>query len=155
MTETYLEKSRRAFTLHKKGKSNVEIKVELGLGYASDAEGMVAVGRIDAVHQEAALTSDELKLILSIAAAERSALEEGDSCSPKIKYCGGWRWSHGKADRVAKKRLNLFRKNEDKTKGSWSATGLNLVDTYNGGYVRLTRAGWALVHALEAKLEHL
>lgn len=32
-----------------------------------------------------------------------------------------------------------------------TATGLGLIDHWHGGGVKLTRAGWALVHALEAQ----
>lgn len=147
----YIDIARKAFALAKKGKSNIEIKVELGLPYSKDAAHAVEVGRIDASFEEPRLTPDEMTLIMRVAEAERRDVERGIVCSPKLKYCSGLFWARGKAERVARKRLGSHRYGEDERR---PGTGLALLRPYHGGYVRLTRAGWAMVHALEVQAKN-
>lgn len=147
MMATYIETAREALKLSRKGKEVAEIKVALGERYSKDVHHMINAARSEEEQAEPRLTPDELTLILSVARAERADVVRGQLCSPKLKYCGGMFWAKGKPERIARKRLGAHRKGEDETK---RGTGLALLDPYGGGYVRLTRAGWALVHAVEA-----
>lgn len=143
-----LQIARKALALADKGKSNIEIKAALKLNYAQEAANFVLVGNIDRKQNEAKLTDLELALIKSVALAERRALERRETCSPKLKYCSpalGF-WPKSRAAYLAYKRLGTHRAGEDERR---PGSGLGLLHPY-AGYVRLTRAGWALVHALEA-----
>jgi len=144
---SFLQTARAALKLHRKGKTAVEIKLALKLAYAADAHRAVNVAFEEESFNEPRLTPDEIGLLLSVAAAQRAAVARGDACSPKLKYCGHWRWPKSRAAYLAYKRLGSHRRGEDEHK---PGTGLELLHPYNG-YVRLTRAGWALVHALEAQ----
>ncbi|MCB2048537.1 MAG: hypothetical protein KDE32_09960 [Novosphingobium sp.] len=142
----YLETARKALKLSRKGKSAVEIKTALDLPYATHAHHAVAIATLEERFEEPRLTEDELKLLIQIAQNERNAIAHGDARSPKLKYAGHWTWPRGRAAYLAYKRLGTHRRGEDDRK---PGTGLGLLYPYNG-YVRLTRAGWALIHALEA-----
>lgn len=85
----YLETARKALALSKKGKTNVEIKLALGLDYAKDAERAVAIGQRQAKIDEAALTKAELDVIRMLAANERRRNANGDNSSFSGKYLGG------------------------------------------------------------------
>lgn len=145
---TYLESAREALRLHRKGLSVSDIKTAIGERYAVDVRRKINVGTMEEDLAEPALSSEELSLILNIGRAERRALECGDTCSPKLKHCAGMFWPQGKAERIARKRLGTHRRGEDETA---KGTGLRLLTPYHGGYVRLSRTGWALVHAIEAE----
>ena len=142
---TYLETARQALKLHRKGHTAVEIKQALKLGYAHEANRAVNVALAEETYLEAALSQDELTLLINIGRAQLRQLERGDTCRPKLKYCSGMFWARGKAERIARKRLDTERKGEDCISG----TGLGLLCSYHGGYVFLTRAGWALFHTFE------
>jgi hypothetical protein len=142
----YLTRARKAAKLAKAGKTNVEIKVAMNLGYASEASRMVEIAHLDQSFEANRLTSDELQLLRIVAHAQRNGLERGETCSPKLKYCSAPFWPRSRPAYLAYKRLGTHRAGEDTNR---PGTGLALLQPYNG-YVRLTRAGWALVHALEA-----
>ena len=144
---TYLQSARDALKHHRKSKSTQEIKAKLGLRYAEEVHRRVNVAQREETYLEARLTPDELTLIMNVGRAQLRQLEHGDICSPKLKYCGGLFWPRGKAERIARKRLNDDRKGDE----VGLATGLGLLCAYHGGYVILTRAGWALFHAIEAE----
>lgn len=144
---SYMETARMALALYRKGKTAIEIRKALGFPYAKSANHAVNVAIREEKYRESRLSPDELELIINVGRAELRLIERGDTCGPKLKYCGGWRWPKGKAERIARRRLNAERKGED----SRSATGLRLLYSYHGGYVFLTRAGWALFHAIEAE----
>lgn len=145
---TYLEDARKAVALADKGKTPIEIKIALGLRYSKDANALVNCGRTERTFVEPKLTKDEMTLILSIATSQRAGLERGDTCSPKLKYVGGMFWPRSRSETVARKRLGSHRRGEDESK---RGTGLGLLYHYHGGYVQLTRAGWSLVHQMEAR----
>lgn len=146
MSETYLETAHRARALRIKGESNPEIKV--ALGYRSSAAVGIAVtcASLDASFEEPRLSPDELELLVIIGQTERLAVANGDGRAPKLKYCKRWNWPPSRPAYLAYKRLGTHRRGEDPRK---PGTGLGLINPYNG-YVRLTRAGWAFVHAIEA-----
>lgn len=146
MSATYLETARKARSLRTKGKSNPEIKVELGYASSADVERAVHCARLDASFEERRLTAEELELLMIVASHERAAVASGDGCAPKLEYCRRWHWPASRSAYLAYKRLGSHRRGELPHK---AGTGLALLDPYNG-YVRLTRAGWALVHAVEA-----
>ncbi|MBY0392149.1 MAG: hypothetical protein K2Q27_02660 [Novosphingobium sp.] len=148
MTSNYLAIAHEARKLSLKGKSNPEIKVALKFSYSTDVVRAVECARLDAGFDEPRLSDDETALILAVARAERSAVAKGDARAPQLKYCaGGYFWPRSRSAYLAYKRLGSHRKGEDLHR---PGTGLGLLHPYSG-YVRLTRAGWALVHAIEAK----
>lgn len=143
----FLTSARRAFALHRKGKTPVEIKLALGLRLSAEATRYVHCGRLAHGFDEPRLTADEIALLFAVANAERDAVARGDTCAPKLKYCsGGLFWPKSRSAYLAYRRLGSHRRGEDERR---PGTGLGLLHPYNG-YVRLTRAGWALVHALDA-----
>lgn len=145
---SYLDTALKALKLHRKGQSNPEIKVALGYSYSEDVVRAVNCARLAEQFEEPRLTADELAVLFSVADAERCAIERGDGCSPKLKYCsGGYFWPKSRTSYLAYKRLGTHRRGEEPRS---TGTGLGLLHPYNG-YVRLTRAGWALVLALEAQ----
>lgn len=146
----YLQKAIEAAKLAGKGKTRIEVKDALGFRYARDAQVAINIGNGHNRVEELALTPDEIKLLLAVAKAERLALSHGDSCSPKLKHLALYPWGKSKVERLARKRLDLARKGEENLP-QWQWSGLGLLNAYHGGYVCLRRAGWALVHALEAK----
>lgn len=142
---SYLEMARRALKLHRQGKANSEIKLALGYGYSVEVARAVNCAALEERFDEPRLTDQEIALLKSVARAERSAIARGDGCAPQLKYCGGTFWPRSRSAYLAYKRLGSHRRGEDPHK---PGSGLGLLNPYNG-YVRLTRAGWALVHALE------
>lgn len=145
---TYLDTARKALKLYRKGQSNPEIKVALGYSYSEDVVRAVNCARLAEEIEEPCLTADERAVLISVADAERRAIERGEACAPKLKYCsGGYFWPKSRVAYLAYKRLGKHRRGEDPNR---PGTGLGLLHPYSG-YVRLTRAGWALVHALEAQ----
>lgn len=147
---TYLDRAIEAAALSKKGKTRIEVKEAVGFRYAHEAQSAINIGNEHNRVEELALTADEINLLLAVARAERLALSRGDSCSPKLKYLALWPWPKSKVERIARKRLDNARKGEEELP-AWERTGLGLINAYHGGYVCLRPAGWALVHALEAK----
>ncbi|MBX9661896.1 hypothetical protein [Novosphingobium sp.] len=148
MRNDYLAIAHEALKLSLKGKSNPEIKVALKFHFSADVVRAVQCARLDTGFNEPRLTDDETALILAVARAERAAVERGDACAPQLKYCsGGMFWPRSRSAYLAYKRLGTHRKGEDPTR---PGTGLGLLHPYSG-YVRLTRAGWALVHAIKAQ----
>ncbi|MGE4324194.1 MAG: hypothetical protein AB7E60_14355 [Sphingobium sp.] len=143
----YLEMAAQALRLHRKGKTPVEIKVALALPYARDANTAVNIGEMAERFEEPRLTDQERDMLLSVAAYERDEIARGNTCAPKLKYAGSHMWPRSRAAYLAYKRLGSHRRGEDARR---PGTGLALLNPYNG-YVRLTRAGWALVHLLEAE----
>lgn len=147
---TYLTTARKALKLHRKGKSNPEIKTELGYRYSAEVITAINAARLEETFEEPRITPDELAVLFSVADAERLAIERGDTCSPQLKCCrGGYFWPKSRTAYLAYKRLGSHRRGEDPR---WPGTDLGLLHPYSG-YVRLTRAGWALVLALEAQGE--
>ncbi len=144
---TYLDTARQALKLHRKGKSNPEIKTELGYRYSDDVVYATNCARLYEGFEEAALTAQEIELLRAIANGERAAVAVGNSCAPKLKHFRRWNWPKSRAAYLAYKRLGKHRRGEDPSR---PGTGLGLLHPYNG-YVRLTPAGWALVHAIEAQ----
>lgn len=148
MSSDYLAIAHEARKLSLKGKSNPEIKVALKFAYSADVVRAVDCARLDAGFDEPRLSDDETALLLAVARAERAAVEKGQTRAPQLKYCrGGMFWPSSRSVYLAYKRLGTHRKGEDPYR---PGTGLGLLHPYSG-YVRLTRAGWALVHAIEAK----
>ena len=144
---SYLDTARKALKLHRKGKSNPEIKVALGYSYSEDVVRAVSCARLYEGFEEPALTTQEIELLKAVARAERAAASSGDGRSPQLKYCSGLFWPKSRSAYLAYRRLGSHRRGEDQRR---PGTGLGLLHPYNG-YVRLTRAGWSLVHALEAQ----
>lgn len=143
----FLDKARRALALYRKGKTAVEIKQALQLRYAVEAVRHVDCGMMAHKFDETRLSTDETALLIAVARAERAAVARGETCPPKLKYCsGGLFWPKSRSAYLAYRRLGSHRRGEDESR---PGTGLGLLHPYNG-YVRLTRAGWALVHALDA-----
>jgi len=136
----YLQSARAALAMDRKGKTVAEIKANLGLRYAHEVHNRLLVARKEETFHEPNITVDELALIMGIGKAQLRQLDHGETCNPKLKYCGGRFWLRGKAERIARKRLARHRKGEDP---NGRGTGFNLLHPYNG-YVCLTPAGWAL-----------
>lgn len=148
-----LENAAKALKLHRKGKSNPEVKKALGLEYSTDAIRMIEVGRRQERINDCRLTERELTVIMSLAEVERKRLARGDVSAFNGKWLGGFGWKAGEALRLMRKRLGLARKGEERQleRGHLhNCTGLGLILHWHGGGCHLTRAGWALVHALEA-----
>lgn len=143
---TWLETARLALAHFRKGMDVRDIKVKLGLRYSLDVRTMINAAESEERYLDFALTEDEITLIRRVGKAQLAALERGQTCAPKLKYCGGFMWRKGKPERVARKRLDKHRKGEDPAK--CPGTGLALLHAYNG-YVVLRPAGWALWHTLE------
>ena len=142
----YLATAAKALKFHRKGLSNPEIKV--ALEYHSSAQVVQAVNcaRLEELFEEPRLTSDETLLLIAVARAERTAIARGEACAPKLKYCSGSPfWPKSRSAYLAYKRLGSHRRGENP---NCHGSGLGLLHAYNG-YVRLTRSGWALVHAIE------
>lgn len=148
MMASYIDSAREALKLSRKGLSVADIKAKIGERYSEQVRHKIRAALQEERQNAARLSADEMVLILSVARTARLAVEAGDLCSPKLKYCGGMFWPRGKSERIARKRLGAHRKGEDPTN---PGTGLGLLDPYHGGYVRLTRAGWALAYALETE----
>lgn len=144
---TYLDTARKALKLNRKGKSNPEIKIALGYSYSAEVARAVNCARLYEGFEEPALTIQEIELLTAVARAERAAASTGDGCSPQLKYCSGLFWPKSRSAYLAYRRLGSHRRGEDQSR---PGTGLGLLHPYNG-YVRLTRAGWSLVHAIEAQ----
>lgn len=143
---TYLDTAKKALKLHRKGRSNLEIKVELGYRYSEDVVRAVNCARLYEGFEEPALTVQEIELLKAVARAERAAVSKGEGCAPQLKYCSGLFWPKSRSAYLAYRRLGSHRRGEEQRR---PGTGLGLLHPYNG-YVRLTPAGWSLVHALEA-----
>lgn len=126
-----------------------ELAQKLGVKYAADAWHLAALGRSIESIDNNRLTDAERLLIVSLAAEHRDLHERGEIRSPKGKHAS-WRArkSDGWAASVVAKRLGTHRKGEDER---WRGTGLNFVNASRNGHMSLTPAGWALVHAMEAK----
>lgn len=146
----YLEQCIQAAALARKGKTHLEVKEALGFRYAAEAQRAINVGMMHDRAAEMALTTEEARLLLAVANAERANWASGDTCAPKLKYLRLWPWRRGKIERVARKRLDMARKGEENLPAC-QQTGLGLLSAYHGGFVKLRPAGWAVVHALEAK----
>lgn len=144
---SWIETARQALAMFRKGLTPVEIKVKLDQRYSLDVRKMIVAADDEERFLGFALTKDEVTLIRNVGKAQLSAIQRGDTCSPKLKYCGQMFWAKGKAERIARKRLDKHRKGEDPSK--CPGTGLGLLNAYNG-YVCLRPAGWSLWHALEA-----
>jgi hypothetical protein len=148
-----VEQGLQAFNLHSQGKSNPEVKVALGLSDSKEAVRLIEVGRRQARIEDCRLTDRELAVILALAASERHRQAAGDVSAFNGKWLGGFGWRVGGMLYVMRKRLGLARKGEKAPPEGplYLCTGLGLVDSWHGGGCRLTRAGWALVHAIEAE----
>lgn len=145
----YLESARIALAMERKGKSVPEIKAKLGLRYAHEVHNRLLVARKEETFREPNITVDELELIMNVGRAQLAQLDRGETCNPKLKYCAGRLWPRGKAERIARKRLDSHRKGEDP---NGRGTGFNLLYPYSG-YVCLTPAGWALYWSARADQE--
>ena len=143
-----LETAAKALKLHQQGKSNPEIKNALGLAYSTDAIRIIEVGRRQHRIEDCRLTDRELAVLKAIARSERERQDRGDVTAFKGKYLGGFGWKIGEMLRIVRKRLGHARKGEENLP-SYQLTGLGLVDHWHGGGCCLTRAGWALIHAIE------
>lgn len=146
----YLTMARKAAKLHKQGLSNPAIKVKLGLQYSKDVVRAIEVARRQARIDDCILTPNEIATIMALARTERRANLCGDISAFKGKWLGGAGYRVGQCLRIIRKRLGHARNGPVVASVPWSHTGLGLVHDWGGGYVKLTRAGWALVHALEA-----
>lgn len=144
-----LDTAAKALKLHRQGKSNPEIKKALGLAYSTDAIRMIEVGKRQHRIEDYALTNGELAVIKALARSERARQGNGDVSAFNGKWLGGFGWKVGAMLRIVRKRLGRTRKGEEDLQ-LHEMTGLGLIDHWHGGGCRLTRAGWALVHALEA-----
>ncbi|MGE4324125.1 MAG: hypothetical protein AB7E60_14005 [Sphingobium sp.] len=143
----FLDLAAQALRLHLNGKTAAEIKASLSLPSARDVHLAIDIGRLAERFEEPRLTDQEQELILSVAAYERDEIARGNTCAPKLKYAGAHMWPRSRAAYLAYKRLGSHRRGENTRS---PGTGLGLLHPYNG-YVRLTKAGWAFVHALESK----
>jgi len=139
---------RMAFKLHRQGKSNWEVKKVLGLANSIEACRMIEVGKRQHRIEDSRLTDRELAVIRALARSERARQGNGDISAFNGKWLGGMGWKVGAMLRIIRKRLGRARKGEEDLQ-LHEMTGLGLIDHWHGGGIRLTRAGWALVHAIE------
>ena len=138
----------KALKLHQQGKSNPEVKKALGLAYSTDALRMIEIGRRQHRIEDCKLTDRELTVLKTLARSERARQAKGDVSAFNGKYLGGCGWKFGAMLRIVRKRLGHARKGEENLP-PYQLTGLGLVDHWHGGGCCLTRAGWALIHAIE------
>lgn len=131
---SYLTAAYQALAMDRKGKSVPEIKAKLGVQCASEVHRMILSAKCDERCRGYAITPDELTVIRNVGRSELRGFAAGETCAPKLKYCGGWFWPRSKAQRIAKGRISY---------------SLRLVDVWHGGYARLTLAGWTLFHAID------
>ena len=149
----YLKMAREAAKLAKKGLTNPQIRARLGLPYSKDVVRAVQIAHRQARIDDCMLTKRELETIMALARTERSANLRGDNSAFNGKWLGGAGYRAGQCLQIIRKRLGHARKGEPCESYydlQWRCTGIGLVNHWHGGGVKLTRAGWALVHALEA-----
>jgi len=111
-----------------------------------EANRLAAVGAAERQRQSARLTPPELALLKALVAEHVDLLKHGETRSPKTPDVS-WRAgkSAGWAATTAQKRL-FDEKWDDSVR--MYVEGFGFVHVAGNGYMWLTRAGWALVHAM-------
>ena len=138
----------KAFRLSQKGIKGKAAAEKLGKGMrAPQANLLASVGYENDRDETAALTSNEINVLLALAEIERERRNAGETSTTKAKFVAPRAGiSLGQLRRITKKRLNE-RTYEYSTLGWVGRFGY--VNHSKNGHIWLTDAGWGMVRVLE------